>query len=656
MLKDWYVLISMFGHCILAFFILFFALPAVIVHDKRKFSLDKFFSNYIYMVFLLIVTIYILAATKLYEVPALFLVLLIIGYISYRVNNKAHIVEHKLFSFRSWFYDFIDGFEKIVGIKPFLVSVQQSFKELKAYNILKFFVLCSVFAHAAYLRFYDAFVNAAPALSDAYVTLAWTKYINRRILFHDGLYPQGMHIYLSVISKIAFIDPYYILKFMGPINGLLIVISIYLFAQRMSKSWLVGAVAAFMYGSLGYYIDPDFIRQASTNSQEFAFVFITPCWYFFHKYIKDGDKRDLVTAFLAACVLGFIHTLAFAYMALGVFLLLVSAITIKPKEYFKKVLLISGLGVLSGVISMLPIGIGYLVGYKFHSSSANYLLATSSYIMQPKLQIFDYAALGCIALMFLYSFISKRFKENKLAVRFVFLLGVFGFGFYYYAGFLTQSVLIGSRAIYFWDFVVAISFGFGIYVIYDMFLFIFKNGYFEAFFCIALVLSANYYYKPSPYVPYKMESNANIKGYLSISTEFLPTEWMIVSQEEGYALCFGIGNHLLVRNFLAGYNPTDKQLVYRDAGGEQKLVTPDTFIFYEKKVFKPIIYGGASYGELTAIIDRREKEMPKLLDWINKYKETHNNLSIYYEDENLRIYRIHIEPTKKDQFETLWGN
>jgi hypothetical protein len=144
-----------------------------------------------------------------------------------------------------------------------------------------------------------------------------------------------------------------------------------------------------------------------------------------------------------------------------------------------------------------------------------------------------------------------------------------------------------------------------------------------------------------------MEHNSNVEQYFRISENFLPTDWMIISQSEDYAIILGKGFHQLMGNFLEQYDADSEYIFNKKSNKVIKI--PDIFLVKEKKVFTT---------EFTSIIDYplREEQNLELQEWVEKYQETHSNLSVYYEDEDIKIYRIHQEPEQKDIVDKIWGN
>ena len=508
-------------------------------------------------------------------------------------------------------------------------------------------LFATIFIYAAYLRFYDAFAHAAPAMSDAYVTLAWMKYINGRILFHDGIYPQGFHIILATLQKFAAIDALYVLKYTGPLNGLLISTGIYYFVSRLSGRVQPGIAGFLIYGVLGMFTSQEWARQASTNSQEFAFVFILPAFYLLYQYMKTAKISALWAGTTAVCAAGLVHSLAFVYTGLGMGLLVLASLVTDPRGYWKRACKVCLAGAASVIVSIIPVGIGLLMGKPFHGSSADYLVQKSYYLTVPDLGILDYCALFSMLFVLLYFTFCKKQAGEKLAELFVLLLGLGTFAIYYWGGILTHSVMVSSRAGALWALTVPVCVGMG-WSVFSKLIPERKRSIAEVVLTGSLLCFIIFSLKPAPVIPYKMEHDSSVEQYLRISRTFRPTEWMIVSQEEGYALVYGKGYHLMMQDFLAWYNPEEKKLTRWVNGTPEVLVTPDIFIYEEKRIFR------ADLETLNKIYERREREKAELAAWLRRYRACHDNISIFYEDDDLRIWHIHQPPTREETFRKIW--
>lgn len=629
-----------FGQYIIAFLVVNMVLPRLMFLRLKRTALSNFFAYFIQMVLLVIILGYILVILKIFEIAAILVALLffIFGktFINQSKKNRAELSKE----ISLWFYDYADGiiklpklFKRLFG--EWIVSVRRKIAAMNKALIITFIAAMSVLAYSGYLRIYDAFVNAAPAMSDSYVTLAWIKYIGKNSLFHDGIYPQGFHIYQALLQKFAGIDPLYILKFTGPVNGVLIVLGIYFSISGFLRSRQAGIIAASIYGIFGIYLTGSLERQASTNSQEFAFIFVLPCLYFFYRYLTEKDKQDLYIGGAALAVIGFVHSLVFAFTLFGGIILLFTILVSERKSFTKwPVLNIIGVVVLTSIISGLPFGIGLALGHKFHSASVDFAVSQNTDVMSPVLLISDYAVGVCLFLLMLFIIISRK-KPFVSAKVFLFLFGAATFFLYYFGGALTDSVLLSSRTSELYSIISPVIIGSGFYCIMIVFN---KFKYNETVFsliCIGLITAACIHVRPAPIIPYKMEYNSCVEQYLRISKNFRATEWLIVSQEEGYALVLGKGWHLMTQDFLTDYDPDNGELV-GDNGDKTKINVPDLFIYIEKNIYPTY----KNMDVLSKQYNRRLTESTEMHEWMTEYNKMNGEQDIYFEDENIIIYHF----------------
>lgn len=638
-------------HYFFGFIVLYIVYPTLTFSKKHNSSLENVVSNFIRMVFLIIVVGYFLVILKIYEFIGLFIVLVSVYYIKKFIIEKTYNFTQLNIKISGYIYDYLDGvripkddmINMVIKIKNELLSIAIKSLDGKL-KIINYILLFIVIGFSAYLRFYDALKHAAPAMSDAYVTLAWMKYILGRDLFHDGIYPQGFHIYMASLQKIAYIDPLYILKYSGPFNGVLISFGIFFFISKTTESLSVGVIGAAIYGGLGWMLPIGWERQASSNSQEFGFVFVLPTLYFAYKYVRDNNKEDLITTFCGLSAVALIHTISFAYIAIGIVVLAFSVLIVAFKTNFKKVLNFIYVGIISGIIGVIPICIGLIKGKKFHGSSVDFLLTTAE-VEAPKLSNIDYITISAVVLIFIY-FILK-IKSLNLFELFIGLLSTAAVLSYYWGGVLTNSVVIATRITDFWGLTIPVTIGVGVYILSKVLIKDFIKKIFGITLELAIIIVTIFILKPQPIIPYKMERDTSVEQYLKISKTFRPTEWMIVSNDEGYAVVLGTGHHLMASDFLELFNPNNTLLIRNDT--KEKVNIPDVFIYEEKKVFT------TQFAHLKATYEKRQKETELIENWVAEYKENHDNLTMFYEDKNLKIYRIHQKSERKEIFDNIWG-
>jgi len=614
-----------------AFTIVFVLWPCFIFKDRKSSGLDGYISRYIKMVCLVIAIVYLLAAVKLFEFFSFFIILLMITiYVNFFKKNPAGAgvspdILSRIFdyfegrlSFRDWLTSWYHN--RVLILKDLFVN---NFNNLTGAGTSILFI--AVFVFSAYLRFFDSFTNAAPAMSDAYVTLAWMKYIGQNLLFRDGIYPQGNCIYLAVLFKFCNIDPLYVLKYTGPLNGVLVTLSIYFFVSRITGRVLPGIVSAFMFGVLGGLIPIEFERQASTNAQEFALVFLLPAWYYSARYLQTKNKNDLTTAAAALIATGWIHSLVFAFAGMGFTVILLVGTLLDFKHNIKNAWFLSLAGGLAVFLSVLPAAIGLALGLDFHSASAAFLTAQREEITYPAISPVDKIALAGLLAFMIVSVFTKKVRKDFIFPLFIFLFGAASFILYIYYGPLSGNPVLMTRSGLLWSMIICTAVGLAWYAVYRTVLANNKLSFAEVLLCAALIVFPAAYYHPAPIIPYKMEHNSTVEQYLRISREYLPGQWMIVSEEEGYAVVLGRSWHLMLGDFLNFYDPDQEKLV-REENGQKIFPAPDIFIYKEKNMFRP------DFDTYKEILARREKEYDQLDRWLDKYQAKHDNISIYYED------------------------
>lgn len=650
----------------LAFLFVFVWLPRrLFPQQEGEGLLDVFFANLIQMVFWSILIVYLLATLRLYELISLGTAYLVIYIIRLKRQHTSDELRASLDTRAKLSFDIMD---RIISTRRRVVrylrrGMQETGRTLGEVfgswvSALQTLAFIGIFSYSAYLRFADAVRHAAPALSDSYVTLAWMKYIERRQLFHDGIYPQGFHIYLSILHKFSAADPLLVLKYVGPFNGVLITLSVYYVLSRLTRQKTPALVGAFAYGMLNKYLPYEFIRQTATNSQEFALLFLLPTLWFGLRFLgggnKGGNKRDAYLAIQGLAVMGLTHAMVALFAAAGM-LAAAGASILSLSTRWRRLAGLTAGSMLSGLVSAIPLAGGLVFGKTFHGSSAEFAVATAA-IAAPRLTEAMRVGLVAAVVAGLYALVFIRDKLQKAGLYFGMLLLGGATAIYQGPRFGVYNLALASRSGEF--LALALSLAYGLFwrcldpapnrgqMVKSL-----ATGPVVVL-AVASMAAMLYYHLPRPPEPYKMEWDESAELYLRIAYTHLPTDWLIVSNEEGYALVLGRGWHMLVPNFLATYSPTAPVLAFRGKSGkEEKLLMSDIYLFYEKHPY-PVPLDDP---KIKATYKRRLKDGRRLKQWIDRYMETHDNMKLYYQGKHLIVYSIHQEKTKKQRFRELWG-
>lgn len=653
-----------FGRFALAFLIIFVFLPSKIFIKNSDSSMDNLVSGFMKMIVLLMVLGYLLVILKIFEAITLMVIFLLLYYYQYIRRNAISNVDELFLKIRVSVFDFIDGIINPFSqannkIKEnFLSKKEKLLKALKSPDILALGILfLLIFCYSAYLRFRDPMLNASLPLSDAYTVLAWTKHIGRNILFYPdggGVYPRGLDFYLEILHKFSFVDTLYVLKYAGSLNSLLTVFGIYFALSRFTGKVFPALAAAFTYGVMGPFLHAEFTRQAATNSQELAFMFILPTLFFVHRYLHLRRKEDLTASFYGLCAAGLAHSLVLAYMGacMGVFLL-ISAIK-GLKRNWNVIWKMSVAGISSVLVSLLPFIIGYVTNAPEHASSTEFLVSRISEISFPALSVADYAVLVglAICLFFLVVFhIRKNGMEGEFSLMWI---AAATFCAFYFAG-LTRSTVIVTRIGEFWGLMQAVSIGLGLVPLSFMFETGVKRRLLFSCLCIVSAMALILICKPAPADPYKLERNTDTEQYIRISKNYMASTWMIASSWHKYALVFGKGFHIYMESLLK-FDPAT--LKYSPAAGESELFWSDLqkniFIFQPKNIYRVNdFYDTEVYTlEEEKTYKKQVVEKPLLEEWVKTYQQYHSNMRVFYEDENLRV--LYIEKNDEDEKEKIW--
>ncbi|MGB8956506.1 MAG: hypothetical protein WCC10_14115 [Tumebacillaceae bacterium] len=612
--------------------------------------------------FLYIVMGYVLVVTQLFEWLSVMTVLLLLAFRGYLRRSAWRERADVKTAVALVFYGLLDvGFRLKHWLKNRWLGIRFGWRQrlksaLHWQRVLPAALMLAILASSAYLRYYNAWTSAAPGMSDGYVTLAWLKYINQRILFHDGIYPAGFHIHLALFQKFSAIDQLYILNYTGPLVAVMIALSLYFTTYCFTGNRYAGIVAAALYGLGGTVIHgSDWARQASTNSQEFAMVFALPSLWFFARYLRHGRIADFWTAFAGCAVVGLVHEVVFGMVGMGMGVLIMIALILHAKHYWARIWPLIVAGVDCVIIALLPIVFGMAIGKKTHGSSEEFLLASAKFL-PPDLRFWDVVALASLGLTFLAALVSRTRWRDRVAEWAVFGIGAATFLLYEFGGPLTNNEVIATRSGSLWALAMPVLIGAGLHAVWSLFRrWASVQALVQTATCAALIALLVKQTGMEPIKPYKMEWEAGAEQYLRIADTYIPKTWMIVSHKEGYALVLGNGYHMYLKDLIDKYDPILPPLTKKDANEPDPMIPHDNFIYNEKKVFE-VSPDNSVYVLEKPNYEEYKKENAELQWWMDTYQAVHGQVDIFYEDDNLRIYHIVQPEGFESKQKRIWGS
>lgn len=636
---------------VLAFLFLFAWLPGPLLGPTGDGDrLEAFWSNYLRMTLVVILAVYLLAALRIYELMSLAAVMAGIWAVRAGRADGRQAMESRRSRLVKGVYAFLDNPQlragAVAGRFQAWLAQGHRFPGGRSRGLLTGCLAVAVLAGSAYLRFRDALVHAAPGLSDAYVTLAWMKYVENRQLFHDGIYPHGFHIILSAVRKLAGVDPLFVLKYVGPLNGVLIVLSVYFILKKLTGRHLPAVAGAFAYGILAGELPMEFVRQAATNSQEFALALVLPSIWFGFAYLQSERPRHLFLACCGLAVMGLSHPLTAAFAAAGLGAAVLAAAGTGRLPFRRLWRLAQGMGG-AVAVAFAPMGLGLLMGKEFHGSSLEFATETSQLPIPPLTVPVVIGLLAGMAALVRAVILYGRGRQSTNGLQ----------GAAYLVGFLVaaatviyqsqrfglDSVAVTARSGEIMSLALAVAYGYLWHLLQP------RGGPVPAILVLAVLL---YLRPPVPPEPYKMQSDESVEQYLRIARGYPPTEWLMVSGPEGYALVLGKGWHLQIEDFLERYPAT--RPLYRPGGdqgdGGEGLSVPHVFLFVDKETFRrPVIAGAPPRADDRELMERLQL-------WAETYGRDHGDLEVFYEGETLTVYHIQRDMTPEEHFRRVWGD
>lgn len=640
-------------HYLAAVLILYFVFPRVIFKIWHEDLTSRFLAYSLRSVCCLIIMGYVLIILKLFEVPVLLTILMLVYLFNKNLLSLDTDKREKAFlKVVTLYFDLLDG---IQSVKSYVLGRLIKFKSLifrrkiTYVSFIENVLLLLILVLSFYLRFYDVYFHAAPSMSDAYVTLSWMKNAQEQMLFVDGIYPQGFYILLDYFYKFSGIDPLYVLRYTGPVMNTLAVFCIYFFVTRVSNNRLAGIASALLMGVFGNLLCGEWDRQAATLSQEYGFILVVPTLYFYYQWVRSQNKLDFQTSLFGSCAVGLVHAIGFAFLWMGVGALILADLTLYPKDFFYKIKQVIKAFLLSTSVSITPAIIGWLEGKGFHENSFNFTFE-EVIVNKPPINIIDLFALGAAFFLLCSSFIGS--KERRLGERFVSLFGLVTYFVYEYLGWITKKELISSRSPDLWAITIPLLIGMAAAVIIKLLLTCRIPNKMIVTAAGLTVLLLTLFYPSAVIHPDKLESDSGLEQYLRISESFAPKSWMIIySFREANNMIRGKGYHMYVgpkiglidapNYFIFRYDPYKAPLtLYGDTKPDLN-IPGDVFIFYEKKIFKnPALAQLETKAGKKAEYATREKDMLDLKQWLEEYRQAHGSLPIYYDGKDLTVYHF----------------
>lgn len=627
---------------------------------------ERFFENFVMMAATAIVYIHILALLKIYGLIALLVcyVPLYLGVRWYYTGTAVFQEQlHRLWTERmAQVFDLLDGsldYKAVLWGPIKRRGAAWNFRGIAPEKLVHGTLFTVILLYAAGLRFLDVFRSLAFGYSDSYSHLLWLKQLQSNVLYpsgHHQFYPRGFHAFMAVLQGLSGLDETISVRLTGPLVGVLLVLAAYYGARRVTGNREAGLVAMLIFGTfvngvpfLDGYFDSGvlkfsrdystfwFTRQTAPLPEEFSLVFLLPAFFALQSYLVAGLRRDLAVFGLATLAIFLIHSLMAIALALGMCLLLPLTLMTRTLAWRSvgTVVMVS-LGVaLLGNLQMLY---GWLFASTVQQAGEEYADwlqgLTQGGSLPISIEILTAVTVGL--LLGLGGLFLGRGKRQKLTWSFTSLYLVLlawlarsqNFGIPYL---LPTDRVTNYRVLFLY---IALGAVFYLLVLCPL-----RRAWRlhpawvpSAVTALALGGLAFVGFPATIPEPPRYEHGAFPRVTYNVRRNLPPLEWTLISTVEDYSQSMKGGWHMNINAFLESYDPYDPLV---------KLPTRYTLLYIEKRLF------GASSDKYNFTISIRRDVQRRLQEWANIYGLYHDNLSVYYEDDDVMVFMITQEQSLK---------
>jgi len=665
---------------IVCYFIMFILLPSLVLpaDATHKGRMDRWMIGLIHSHFYLILLVHLLALLKLYETISLicagFLIVGILLRLKYRRSSDLP-ARIKLISL----LDLTDRPRELSRRAAGFASacLMSAWEMLRHYfarflhNPVALTGIAFCFLFSAYVSFSHSMNHGYFASSDPYVHLKWAKLLSTNVLYVDGVYPYGFEAVIAGLNKLYLLDPYYIVRYIGPLTGSLILFTLYyaLRKQYPNDRMFIFAVMLTIVGS--YWLFGGYVwRQMSALSMEYGIIFFFPGMYFLTEHFRSGKMSSLLLAAECLALMVLIHPyVAVCAGAAYVFVFLFHLDHVIRARSLPRLVLVF---LAAGTIGVLPLAVGILSGLEFHQTSVDFIVESVSLESAPppeqgtlsrlwatyegnRFFVLFLACLGALAVLLLAGAALRSrlapFASDWRMNAVYLLLGLFFF-YMYQAGTLGLPVFIPEyRLEIFFAFAASIVVAL---TLHQAVAFI-RNRYVSGAvkFTAALLVFTHLFNNTGLAIPppEQFQYDEAVDAYLDIRNRYPHQEWTIISPIEEYSMVLGYGWHYNLWEFVKDVTEGDKEEVI--------VPTNYVFLFVEKvplgtermvteaDASQPFpVLTGSRLDDYYRIQENRVILQAKAYYWAEEYRKTHKTLKIYLDSPHMRIYYLEQDGTR----------
>lgn len=532
--------------------------------------------------------------------------------------------------------------------------------------------IVAILVASLWLRIESTYSELALSPPDAYIHMTWAKALTTNVIYPDGLYPMGMPAVLAWTSKFAFqADMLDITRFVGPIVGTLIVYGIFYTALRLTGNPGAAIFAAGIFGLLGTrpeWHEP-WYRQIGALPQELALAIGTIALPFGVLAVLHRDKSHLITIGCAAVAMGLTHPIPLPF-----FIVMCTAgafVAALLTGGFKWAIGTGVVASLAGAFAFIYIPLGRLAGVQVYGPINNFNPLgsggeedTGAAVVLEKLGFNPIARLAIVCVIIgaiagVILLISRATRARGVTLLSLCAISAIILALYdvrwigldrFYA--VRSAQIVGP--------LLALAFAAGLgaltlLITRKMFLVGTAIAVVAGFVALAAFSSA-YPARARTKVNIEYESMARITD--QISNDYERFTYTIVGTPQQRQQILGDGWFIEAWVFARdasvrsardpGYQMNARQGIprgSRDIGDILAIPTQDIFIFVEKEVY-PVekLDPAGPTEEYYFDPEKRGRIFARVYRWSELYMRYHTDMSVYHEDDELKVYRISRTP------------
>lgn len=560
---------------------------------------------------------------------------------------------------------------------------------------LEWIIFLLIMGYNIYYYSYNSINFVSYGAPDEEVHLYWIQSLISGKIFPSGVYPHGFHNVLGAITILFGFNAVTVIRSFGVISMVLIMTMLYFGLRKIFTSKYAPLFGIIGYSLLNIYNIQSIYRFQFAIPQEYAMIMLIPMAIFLFSYLRDKKISNLV--YFGMC---FSMTISIHFYITIIALILCLSIGI---VYFYRIvrnkLLIKLLlcGILSTLVAIAPLAVGYAKVNKMEQSmdwavrviqgkeygdteektneieEVKYSFDWNSFLVDAKNEITKYVVLDIrvmyifftlLVLTLLYSIlfiVLRKAKEENLYQLSFAIYGLLLVFLMICRALKLPTVMEPKRVAIFFAYFSSIFIAMPFEILYGTFKKSKIKKISSAITLVSIPVSIFLIIKFGVLRPLPPFYYFQTKGAMLVDCDIMKKyndhNWTIVSPVNDTSVIRNNGYHYELSDFILQQENWNKDL-------EIRIPTKYVFIYVEKR---PIaLYGNRFYKDDKEIVNRdiityedaekplekgkkdnayykedRRILMSKAYYWAQEYrKHFSKEMSVYYEDEELIVYRI----------------